>query len=65
MLPLRLVARESSALAANAQVVLTVTDYHAEGHDAYHPVKKTGSYQSQKEEAKPYVERFKAERMPK
>ncbi len=47
------------------QVVLVVTDYHAEGHDAYHPVVKGDSYDSQKEEAKPHIERFKKNRMPK
>lgn len=47
------------------QVVLSVTDYHAEGYDAYHPVKKTGTYDSQKDKAKAYTERFKMNRMPK
>ncbi len=47
------------------QIVLIVTDYHAEGCDAFHPLNKIGSYESQKEESKPYIERFKAERMPK
>lgn len=42
-----------------------MTDYHAEGYDAYHPVKKTGTYDSQKDEAKAYTERFKTNRMPK
>ena len=42
-----------------------MADYITEGHDAYHPVKKTGSYESQKEEAKPYIEAFMKERMPR
>jgi len=47
------------------QIMLVVTDYHAEGHDAFHPVKKSGSYDSQKEEAKPHIAAFKEERMPR
>jgi len=35
-----------------------------EGHDAYHPVKKTGTYDSQIEAAKPQIKMFQ-ERLPK
>lgn len=44
---------------------LTAADYIAEGHDCFHPVRKSGTYDSQKEEAVPYIQRFKEERMPK
>ena len=36
-----------------------------EGHDAYHPLKKTGTYDSQVEAAKPQVKQFQEERLPK
>ncbi len=47
------------------QIVLTVADYHTEGGDAFHPLDRIASYEHQQEAAKPYIERFKAERMPK
>ena len=42
-----------------------VTDLMGEGHDAYHPVKKTASYDSQIEAAKPQIKMFQEERLPK
>ena len=47
------------------QVVLSVQDYIGEGHDCFHPINKHGTYVSQKEEAQPYIERFKKERLPR
>lgn len=48
------------------QVMLTaVADYHSEGHDAFHPVNRNGSYESQKKETLPHIERFTKERIPK
>ncbi|KAL5518311.1 hypothetical protein EMCRGX_G004021 [Ephydatia muelleri] len=47
------------------QIALTVADYISEGHDAFHPIKKTGTYESQKEEAKPFIEYFKSTRLPR
>ena len=47
------------------QVNMAVADYIAEGHDAFHPVVKTGTYDSQKTQAEPYIARFKKERMPR
>ena len=47
------------------QVALTVADYIAEGHDAHHPIKKTGTYDSQKEEAKPFINYFRTVRLPR
>ena len=38
---------------------------HAEAHDAYHPVDKHATYDSQKDEAAPQIERFKKNRLPK
>mmetsp|Transcript_33517 Transcript_33517/g.41116 ORF Transcript_33517/g.41116 Transcript_33517/m.41116 type:complete len:187 (-) Transcript_33517:449-1009(-) len=45
------------------QTVYTVHEYIAEGVAAYHPVKASMSYVDQKEEAKPYIEAFKRERV--
>ena len=42
-----------------------MTDLMGEGHDAYHPLKKTGSYDSQVEAAKPQIKQFREERLPK
>ena len=42
-----------------------VTDLMGEGHDAYHPLKRTGSYDSQIEAAKPQIKQFREERLPK
>ena len=42
-----------------------VTDLMGEGHDAYHPVKRTGTYDSQKEAAAPMIKQFREERLPK
>lgn len=47
------------------QIVSIVADAHGEGHDAYHPVEKTGPYASQTEEAKPHVERLVEKRLPR
>ena len=46
-------------------MTLGVADYLGEGHDVFHPIKKTGLYDSQKNEAQPYIEQFKKERMPR
>lgn len=42
-----------------------VTDLMGEGHDAYHPLKRTGTYDSQVEAAKPQIKQFREERLPK
>lgn len=47
------------------QIVATVHEFIAEGRMAFHPVKNTMSYHEQKEEAKPYIEAFKKERLPR
>jgi len=47
------------------QIVATVHEYIAEGRIAFHPVKNTLSYHEQKEEAKPYIEEFKKDRLPR
>jgi glutathione S-transferase len=47
------------------QIVTTVHEYIAEGRSAFHPVKNTMSYHDQKEEAKPYIEAFKTDRLPR
>lgn len=47
------------------QINLTVHEYIAEGRMAFHPVKNTMSYYDQVEEAKPYIEAFKKERLPR
>ena len=39
-----------------------MTDLMGEGHDAYHPVKKTGSYDSQVKAAKPQIKQFRDKR---
>jgi glutathione S-transferase len=47
------------------QIVATVHEFIAEGRTAFHPVKNTMSYHDQVEEAKPYIEAFKKERLPR
>lgn len=47
------------------QIVSIVADAHGEGHDAYHPVDRNGTYASQTEESKPYVERLVEKRLPR
>ena len=47
------------------QIALTAADYIAEGHDTFHPIKKTATYDSQKEEAQPFIEYFKSTRLPR
>ena len=47
------------------QIVEVILDYHAEGHDAFHPVKKSGTYDSQKKEAEPRIADFKKDRLPR
>ena len=46
------------------QWALTAADYIAEGHDCFHPLDKTGSYDSQKAEAAPQIKKFREIRMP-
>lgn len=46
------------------QMVLIAADYIAEGHDCFHPVRKSGTYDSQKEEAAHQIKIFREERMP-
>lgn len=47
------------------QIVATVHEYIAEGRMAFHPVKNTMSYHDQKEAAKPYIEAFAKDRLPR
>ena len=47
------------------QINMLVADFMGEGHDCFHPLDKSGTYDSQKEEAKPYIEAFRTKRMPK
>lgn len=47
------------------QIVTTVHEYIAEGRMAFHPVKNTMSYYDQVEEAKPFINDFKKERLPR
>lgn len=47
------------------QLALSAANYIGEGHDCFHPLKKGGTYDSQKEEAKPFIEAFRTERIPK
>ena len=47
------------------QLTLTVADCLAECMIAFHPVSGHATYVSQKEEAKPYIEKFRTERFPK
>merc|ERR1712048_562949 len=57
---------QSQADASHAdQIVTTVHEYIAEGRSAFHPVKNTMSYHDQTEEAKPYIDAFKADRLPR
>jgi glutathione S-transferase len=46
------------------QVNLTVADFVGEGRLAFHAIKPTGGYLTQKEETQPRVEWFKTERLP-
>ena len=45
-------------------MTLIASDYISEGHDCFHPVRKSGTYDSQKEEAAPQIKLFREERMP-
>ena len=47
------------------QLTLTVADCLAECMTAFHPVSMHASYTTQVEEAKPFVEKFRTERLPK
>ena len=47
------------------QLTLAVADCLAECMRAFHPVSGHASYTTQKEEAKPHIEQFRAERLPK
>ena len=47
------------------QLTLTVGDCLAECMQAFHPVSGHASYTAQMEEAKPYIEKFRTERLPK
>lgn len=47
------------------QVNLAVADCIAECMQAFHPVSGHASYTTQKEEAKPFIEKFRTERLPK
>lgn len=47
------------------QIVASVHEFVAEGRMAFHPVQNTMSYNDQKEEAKPYIEAFQRDRMPR
>ncbi|KAK3610950.1 hypothetical protein CHS0354_038999 [Potamilus streckersoni] len=47
------------------QVNLTIHDYIAEGRLAFHGMNHTASYYTQKEETKPYIERFVKDRLPR
>ncbi len=47
------------------QINMIVTDYMTEGQNCFHPMILNGTYDSQKEEAKPFIEVFKTERIPK
>ena len=59
-------AAEPPEIQARAeQIVATIHEYIAEGRMAFHPVKNTMSYHQQVEAAKPYVDAFKADRLPR
>ncbi len=47
------------------QMALSACDYISEGRECFHPVEKHGSYDMQKEEAKPFIGKFKKDRIPK
>lgn len=47
------------------QLTLVVEDCLAECMDAFHPVNKGASYTTQMEEAKPFIEKFRVNRLPK
>ena len=47
------------------QLTLTVADCMAECMIAFHPVSGHASYTTQMEEAKPFIEKFRTERLPK
>ncbi|XP_021348408.1 glutathione S-transferase P-like [Mizuhopecten yessoensis] len=47
------------------QINTTIHDYIAEGRLCFHGINPTMTYYNQKEETKPYIERFVAERIPK
>ena len=47
------------------QICLTATDYLEEGQNSFHPIERSASHESQKEESKPYVARFAEKRLPK
>lgn len=55
--------KEENALAE--QLSITCHDYIAEGRLAFHGIDPTASYSTQKEETKPYLERFIKTRMPR
>jgi hypothetical protein len=42
-----------------------VVDWTADGHDLYHPIHRNHSYESQEEEARPFVHYYQSDRMPK
>jgi glutathione S-transferase len=42
-----------------------VVDVVAEGHDYWHPIDRNASYDSQKEQAQPFIHYFKTRRLPK
>lgn len=48
-----------------AALSATVADLFGEIHDAYHPVNKTMSYQSQKAEAVPHIQHVVSARLPR
>jgi len=47
------------------EVVANVVDVVAEGHDAWHAINHSGSYESQKKETQPFIEKFIQQRLPK
>eukprot|EP01087_Luapelamoeba_hula_P013792 TRINITY_DN3969_c0_g1_i1.p1 TRINITY_DN3969_c0_g1~~TRINITY_DN3969_c0_g1_i1.p1 ORF type:complete len:277 (-),score=50.33 TRINITY_DN3969_c0_g1_i1:44-874(-) len=42
-----------------------LVDWTAEGHDAWHPIDKNGSYDSQKDKAGPWIETYNSKRLPR
>jgi glutathione S-transferase len=47
------------------QICCTVADLQTEACNAYHPIRVNDSYESQKEEAKPFIKNLKEVRLPR
>ncbi|KAK9767033.1 hypothetical protein K7432_003468 [Basidiobolus ranarum] len=57
---------QEETLGYQAEMIMAgIVDLTAEGHDAWHPIDKNASYESQKDQAKPFIEYYENKRLPK